>query len=787
MEIKQVSISGFGRWSKQQFDFSPNLQVIMGQNESGKSTLRAFIAGILFGFPSKKGRTNVYDPRDGSRYGGSLTVVFNKQTFKITRTGRTQSHLTIINLADQTTILEPEHWLATQLAPLNRESFDAIFNFSQQDLVEMAQLKAADLQKLLLNIGAVGSADWLTIADALDKQADKQFAQRPTGKRPLNLAANHYFEAAAKVQEASSALPAFIQGEEQLMTDKADVAKAQAEVVALASQLKSRELLLQQYDLYTTAVALKAQLTQSTPAVTDDDLLALQSQRSAITMHQAALATLNQAQDIKAGELNDHAFAFETTLAQAQLAVNQLQTQLTKRDELLKTQRHLSAQFDQGSIPDPLTSAEKQQLSRRSPEMIWLVASLVVGILGFLVTKPAILLAIIPAGIAYWQYQLHQRQIEKILARYQHLTISEVGNLQTALKQQPAIKQQLSDLNIAISDQQSAMLRQLKPIAAHFDVTLQLTDLPKLVVELQHRYEQQKLTAQHDFLKLTQQQQQRVEEIAFHQQQLDQQRAAQQKLFTRYQVNDMADIEALKQQDLTQTRLRQRYDDLMGQLTPDTLAKFKQVADRESLQQQRDTLQTQLQVAQQRVFDKQAQLSDHQAQQAQLTSNDQFLTIQQDLADEETALIDQFGDYIAEKLTVRWITGALQLASQNRFPKMQKLAAQYFSHLTQGRYHDMSFSETELLVTRHDHQQFQVFELSTGTQEQLYIALRLALSQVIADIIAMPLLIDDGFVNFDPKRKQTMLTMLQDLAKAQQIIYFTTDWPISETVNVIKL
>ena len=56
MDIQQVDISGFGRWSKQHFDFQSGLQVILGQNESGKSTLRAFIVGILFGFPSKKGR-----------------------------------------------------------------------------------------------------------------------------------------------------------------------------------------------------------------------------------------------------------------------------------------------------------------------------------------------------------------------------------------------------------------------------------------------------------------------------------------------------------------------------------------------------------------------------------------------------------------------------------------------------------------------------------------------------------------------------------------------------------
>jgi len=84
-------------------------------------------------------------------------------------------------------------------------------------------------------------------------------------------------------------------------------------------------------------------------------------------------------------------------------------------------------------------------------------------------------------------------------------------------------------------------------------------------------------------------------------------------------------------------------------------------------------------------------------------------------------------------------------------------------------------------------QKYRVIELSTGAQEQLYVALRLALSIVIADIIAVPLLIDDGFVNFDSIRKQTMIDILQEIAEKQQIFYFTTSLSYKAKINVIKL
>ncbi|MDO7795042.1 AAA family ATPase [Lactiplantibacillus plantarum] len=51
MQIKRLEIAGFGKFQQQQFEFGDGLQVIYGLNESGKSTMRAFILGMLFGFP----------------------------------------------------------------------------------------------------------------------------------------------------------------------------------------------------------------------------------------------------------------------------------------------------------------------------------------------------------------------------------------------------------------------------------------------------------------------------------------------------------------------------------------------------------------------------------------------------------------------------------------------------------------------------------------------------------------------------------------------------------------
>ena len=217
------------------------------------------------------------------------------------------------------------------------------------------------------------------------------------------------------------------------------------------------------------------------------------------------------------------------------------------------------------------------------------------------------------------------------------------------------------------------------------------------------------------------------------------------------------------------------------------MEQLQQIDSITDLQEQLDNVEKEYNQAQQAAFTKQAQLSDLQAQQQQRTSSDQFLALQQELANEQTMLNDQFGEYLAERLTVDWINRALQAASQNRFPKMQKIATQYFTRLTQNNYIDIQFVKDDLsLVQKYGHK-FGVSELSTGTQEQLYVALRLALSQVIADIVSVPLLIDDGFVNFDDDRRAIMLDILQEIAQQQQIFYFTTAFSEPHVKQMIAL
>lgn len=79
MKIRRISIDGYGRFAGRTLDFAPGLQIIIGPNERGKSTIRAFIGDMLYG--QKKGPAQrAYDETNELRmpwsspdcYGGTL-------------------------------------------------------------------------------------------------------------------------------------------------------------------------------------------------------------------------------------------------------------------------------------------------------------------------------------------------------------------------------------------------------------------------------------------------------------------------------------------------------------------------------------------------------------------------------------------------------------------------------------------------------------------------------------------------------------------------------------------
>ena len=65
-------------------------------------------------------------------------------------------------------------------------------------------------------------------------------------------------------------------------------------------------------------------------------------------------------------------------------------------------------------------------------------------------------------------------------------------------------------------------------------------------------------------------------------------------------------------------------------------------------------------------------------------------------------------------------------------------------------------------------------QLSRGTEDQLYLALRFGLIREFgARSARLPVIVDDILVNFDPERAQRAAAAFVDLAQTNQVLVFT--------------
>ena len=95
--------------------------------------------------------------------------------------------------------------------------------------------------------------------------------------------------------------------------------------------------------------------------------------------------------------------------------------------------------------------------------------------------------------------------------------------------------------------------------------------------------------------------------------------------------------------------------------------------------------------------------------------------------------------------------------------------------MTGGRYTlfvSMDGREVSIVDAAHNRKESKLW--SSGTGDQVYLALRLAMALSFGhQLEPLPIVLDDIFVRFDEKRQKETLQFLFDLGKQQQIFLFT--------------
>jgi uncharacterized protein YhaN len=133
-------------------------------------------------------------------------------------------------------------------------------------------------------------------------------------------------------------------------------------------------------------------------------------------------------------------------------------------------------------------------------------------------------------------------------------------------------------------------------------------------------------------------------------------------------------------------------------------------------------------------------------------------------------------EYAAIQLAMETL-GSANAALQNRFsPALGRRAAEIFSELTEGRYTGVVLDRAFHLSAepQGDSLYRDAALLSAGTADQLYLATRLAICDLVLPVEkAVPIVLDDALTNFDDQRCAAALRWLKQEAKQRQILLFT--------------
>ena len=185
MRIERFHIDGFGRFHDAAIGpLERPVTVFFGPNEAGKSTVLEFIRAVLFGFPRTR-KDRHYPPLQGGRHGGRVAILDEQgQRLVVERfAGRGLGPVQITDGAGQ---VVPEERLAQALGGQGKTVFSNLFAFTLDELHSDDLLKDESVNRQIYSAG-VGERNLPAALTMLDKQKKDIYSRLGRSHRLVRL------------------------------------------------------------------------------------------------------------------------------------------------------------------------------------------------------------------------------------------------------------------------------------------------------------------------------------------------------------------------------------------------------------------------------------------------------------------------------------------------------------------------------------------------------------------------------------------------------------------------
>lgn len=163
MQIREAEIYSFGKFRGQKFRFESGINVIYGANESGKSTLHAFLTAMLFGMEKGRGRASQtegyqrYEPWHApAYYSGALRFEVDGRPFYLERNFYHKEKRDYLRNEDDGEELSVAYGdLTMLLGGIQKETFGNTYDIPQSGAVTSREL-ADSLAEYLSDVSESG-------------------------------------------------------------------------------------------------------------------------------------------------------------------------------------------------------------------------------------------------------------------------------------------------------------------------------------------------------------------------------------------------------------------------------------------------------------------------------------------------------------------------------------------------------------------------------------------------------------------------------------------------------
>ena len=240
MIIREANIGKFGKLENQKYQFAPQINVIYGANESGKSTLMQFLKAMLFGLEKTRVRKtldtyNRYEPWDTPAYFyGSMMFETGQQQFLLERNFYyKEKRARLVNIRDGEELSVEYGDLDMLLGNVSAAAYENTCCIGQEQLLPGRELGVL-LEDERSNLAQTGSGDF-QLSKALQELEQKRKNAEKTRKELKQQRLSHIHQLEVNQQVLERDIAGLKAQQEKQSTQQSTV---QEQVRALQQQME---------------------------------------------------------------------------------------------------------------------------------------------------------------------------------------------------------------------------------------------------------------------------------------------------------------------------------------------------------------------------------------------------------------------------------------------------------------------------------------------------------------------------------------------------------------------